>query len=89
MSDLDHIPTAALTGDAEADRVAMDRMFILVYDDLRALARRQLRGQWDGPCTLTTTALVQRATCGWRGWTRSGWRAGPGSSPLHRRSCGT
>ncbi len=61
MSDLDHIPTAALTGDAEADRVAMDRMFILVYDDLRALARRQLRGQWDGPCTLTTTALVHES----------------------------
>lgn len=61
MSDFDPILTAALTGDAEVDRTTLDRMFTLVYEDLRTLARRQLRRQGDGPCTLTTTALVHES----------------------------
>jgi RNA polymerase sigma factor (TIGR02999 family) len=42
------------------DRAALDRAFPLVYEELRRLARRQLRGQ-DAGQTLSTTALVHEA----------------------------
>ena len=42
------------------DRAALDRAFPLVYEELRRLARRQLRGQ-DVGHTLSTTALVHEA----------------------------
>lgn len=42
------------------DRAALDRAFPLVYEELRRLARRQLRGQ-DAGHTLSTTALVHEA----------------------------
>src|SRR5688572_22536323 len=42
------------------DRSALDRAFPLVYEELRRLARRQLRGQ-DAGHTLSTTALVHEA----------------------------
>lgn len=41
------------------DRNAVDELMPLVYDELRALARRQRRGREDG--TLQTTALVHEA----------------------------
>lgn len=47
---------AAQAGDASA----LDRLFPLVYDELRALAHRQ-RGGWRGQQTLNTTALVHEA----------------------------
>jgi RNA polymerase sigma factor (TIGR02999 family) len=54
-------PTApsadALTRDAAA---GLDALLPLVYEELRALARRQRRG-WDGDFTLNTTALVHEA----------------------------
>ena len=42
------------------DRAALDRAFPLVYEELRRLASRQLRGQ-DAGHTLSTTALVHEA----------------------------
>ncbi|MEM8559810.1 MAG: sigma-70 family RNA polymerase sigma factor [Bacteroidota bacterium] len=42
------------------DDTALERLFPLVYDELRALARRQ-RGGWRGQQTLNTTALVHEA----------------------------
>jgi RNA polymerase sigma-70 factor, ECF subfamily len=42
------------------DRAALDRAFPLVYEELRRLARRQLRAQ-DAGHTLSTTALVHEA----------------------------
>ena len=38
----------------------MDRLMTLVYDELRAVARRQLR-RWRPGQTLDTTALVHEA----------------------------
>ncbi len=48
---------AALGG---GDRAAIDRLFELVYDELRRIARRQLRGA-RAEATLSTTALVHEA----------------------------
>ncbi|MEM6785257.1 MAG: ECF-type sigma factor [Bacteroidota bacterium] len=42
------------------DPLALERLFPLVYDELRALAHRQ-RGGWSGQRTLNTTALVHEA----------------------------
>ena len=42
------------------DRAALDRAFPLVYEELRRVARRQLRDQ-DAGHTLSTTALVHEA----------------------------
>ncbi|MEJ2503885.1 MAG: ECF-type sigma factor, partial [Gemmatimonadota bacterium] len=44
------------TGDPEA----RDRLFALVYEELRVLARSQRR-QWDGNHTLNTTVLVHES----------------------------
>lgn len=43
----------------DGDREAFDRLVPLVYDDLRRIARRQLRGRRDQ--TLNTTGLVHEA----------------------------
>ena len=43
----------------EGDSDAVDRLFPLVYGELRRLARQRLRGERDG--TLSTTALVHEA----------------------------
>jgi RNA polymerase sigma factor (TIGR02999 family) len=45
---------------AEGDRQALDALFPLVYEEIRALARRQRR-RWRGQHTLNTTALVHEA----------------------------
>jgi RNA polymerase sigma factor (TIGR02999 family) len=44
----------------EGDEAAPDRLFSLLYNELRALARRQLRRR-EGDGTLSTTALVHEA----------------------------
>jgi len=45
---------------ADGNRGALDELVVLVYDELRLLARRQRR-HWHGDFTLDTTALVHEA----------------------------
>jgi RNA polymerase sigma factor (TIGR02999 family) len=52
--------TQLLAAARQGDRSAMDRLMTLVYDELRAMARRQLR-RWRPGQTLATTALVHEA----------------------------
>jgi RNA polymerase sigma factor (TIGR02999 family) len=52
--------TALLTSWAEGDRHALDQVMPLVYDELRRLAHRELRGERP-EATLATTALVHEA----------------------------
>lgn len=52
--------TRLLAAAREGDGEAMDRLMALVYDELHAMARRQLRNRRPGQ-TLTTTALVHEA----------------------------
>lgn len=52
--------TQALIAMSEGDREAIDRLLPIVYDQLRNLAERQLRGERVGH-TLTPTALVHEA----------------------------
>jgi len=54
MSDVTLLIGRAAAGDREAN----DALFALVYDDLRRMAARQLRGSGDG---LRTTSLVHEA----------------------------
>jgi len=54
--ELDHVLAAARSGNPPA----LDHVFALLYDELRALARRQRR-RWRGEATLGTTALVHEA----------------------------
>ena len=44
----------------DGDVAAMDELFALLYDELRAIAHRQRR-RWQGDDTLQTTALVHEA----------------------------
>ncbi|HEX4961633.1 MAG TPA: ECF-type sigma factor [Thermoanaerobaculia bacterium] len=52
--------TQLLAAVRQGDGSAMDRLVTLVYDELRAVARRQLR-RWLPGQTLDTTALVHEA----------------------------
>jgi RNA polymerase sigma factor (TIGR02999 family) len=52
--------TEILRQAADGHRQSLDRIFPLVYDELRGLARRQLAGQPAGR-TLTTTVLIHEA----------------------------
>jgi RNA polymerase sigma-70 factor, ECF subfamily len=52
--------TQLLIGVRAGDRVAIDRLFTLVYEDLHARAHRQLAQSY-GARTLSTTALVNEA----------------------------
>jgi RNA polymerase sigma factor (TIGR02999 family) len=52
--------TEILRQSAAGDRQSLDRIFPLVYHELRRLARRQLAGQPAGR-TLTTTVLIHEA----------------------------
>jgi RNA polymerase sigma factor (TIGR02999 family) len=56
----DHDVTLALRKVAEGDHRALDRVLPLVYDQLRAIAGRALRGERAGH-TLSPTALVHEA----------------------------
>ena len=55
------------------DREALDRLLPLIHDELRRLARRQLRGEGVGH-TLGTTALVHEAYLRLADQTRCGFR---------------
>lgn len=52
--------TRLLAAARQGDESAMNRLVALVYEELRAMARRQLRQRRPGQ-TLTTTALVHEA----------------------------
>ena len=52
--------TQLLAAARQGDGPAMDRLMALVYEELRAVARRQLR-RWRQGHTLDTTALVNEA----------------------------
>src|SRR3954469_12650680 len=52
--------TGLLAAAREGDGSAAHRLIALVYDELRAMARRQLRNRRPGQ-TITTTALVHEA----------------------------
>lgn len=73
--------TRLLAAITDGDRAAWDELFPLVYDRLRAIARRQLRGEREGH-TFTTTDLVHEAYFSLVGSEGVGWaksRALPGS----------
>ena len=64
----------ALLRDAKAgDRATIDRLFPLVYEELRRIARNRLRGEVTGH-TLNTTALVHEAYLKLVDQTRADWR---------------
>ena len=52
--------TLLLASWAEGDRAALDRLMPIVYEELRRLAHRELRGE-GSDATLATTALVHEA----------------------------
>src|SRR6187397_2786778 len=52
--------TALLEAAGDGDRAAFDRLFAAVYDELHAIAHRQLRRNAPS-ATLDTTALVHEA----------------------------
>lgn len=55
-----HETTQLMAGVRAQDPDAVDRLFTLVYEELRGLARAQRR-RWDGDHTLNTTVLVHEA----------------------------
>jgi RNA polymerase sigma factor (TIGR02999 family) len=60
-SDLNHSTVTRLLHELEGgNRTVINELFPLVYDELRARARRQ-RKKWQGDHTLNTTALVHEA----------------------------
>ena len=52
--------TRLLVAAQEGDRLAINELFPLIYEQLHALAQRQRRG-WHGDYTVNTTALVHEA----------------------------
>jgi RNA polymerase sigma factor (TIGR02999 family) len=60
----------------EGDREALDQIVELLYDELRAIARRHLTRERDNH-TLTTTALVHEAYVKLSERTGSGWQGRP------------
>jgi len=52
--------TELLTDPPDGDAAAVEELFALLYDELRAIAHRQRR-RWQGDDTLQTTALVHEA----------------------------
>jgi RNA polymerase sigma factor (TIGR02999 family) len=58
---------------AHGNDAAFEQLVALVYDDLRAMAHRQLRSEAPGH-TLNTTALVHEAYLDMVDQTHSGWR---------------
>jgi RNA polymerase sigma-70 factor, ECF subfamily len=64
--------TGLLRQVCEGDEAVVDRVFPIVYEELRRLAHRQLRGEADGR-TLCTTALVHEAYLKLVDQTRSSW----------------
>lgn len=64
--------TRLLAAIARGDQAAWDQLFPLVYERLRVLASRQLRGEREGH-TLTTTDLVHEAYFAIVGIEEVGW----------------
>jgi len=52
--------TALLKGATEGDQAAADRLFLVIYDELRIIAKSHRR-RWVGDETLNTTALIHEA----------------------------
>ena len=52
--------TALLKGASDGDQAAADRLFVLIYDELRIIAKSHRR-RWVGDNTLNTTALIHEA----------------------------
>lgn len=52
--------TRLLRDFADGDRAALETVFPIIYNELRAVAHRQRRN-WDGDATMGTTALVHEA----------------------------
>lgn len=52
--------TALLRGATDGDQAAADRLFSLIYDELRIIAKSHRR-RWVGNETLNTTALIHEA----------------------------
>lgn len=71
--DPQHAITDLLAGVRAGDDRAVDRLMPLVYDELRAVARRHLGSERDGH-TLATTALVHEAYLKLVDQTRVEWR---------------
>lgn len=70
--DITHDITDLLLQVGEGDPAVVERVFPLVYDELRRLAHRQLRGESEGR-TLCTTALVHEAYLKLVDQTRCSW----------------
>ena len=68
-SDETRLPSEASRG----DRDAVDRLVPILYDELRRMAHRRMRGERDGH-TLDTTALVHEAYLELAGLDRMEWR---------------
>ena len=66
--------TRLLVGVQEGREGALDALFPLVYEELRALARQQRR-RWQGDYTLNTTALVHEAYLRLVDQTRVSWES--------------
>jgi RNA polymerase sigma factor (TIGR02999 family) len=69
---VDHDVTGLLVAWREGDATAVDRLFPLVYDELRRIAHRQL-GRERADLTLGTTALVHEAYLKLVDQTRAQW----------------
>lgn len=52
--------TALLKGATDGDQAAADRLFVVIYDELRIIAKSHRR-RWVGNETLNTTALIHEA----------------------------
>ncbi len=66
--------TGLLVAMREGDKGALGRLMPLVYDELRAMARGQLRRHGQGQKTLATTALVNEAYVKLVGHGEAAWK---------------
>ncbi|HET7276312.1 MAG TPA: sigma-70 family RNA polymerase sigma factor [Longimicrobiaceae bacterium] len=73
MPDFRSEVTRLVSACVDGNDLAFDELFSVVYDDLRAVAHRQLRKEAQGH-TLHTTALVHEAYLNLVDQTHSGWR---------------
>lgn len=72
-----NVPANPLTGEVPVrDRAILDQLIPVVYDQLRAIAHRQLAGGEQG-ATLSTTALVHEAYLKLADQSRVAWRDDP------------
>jgi RNA polymerase sigma-70 factor, ECF subfamily len=69
----EHRVTALLRAWSEGDDTALERLTPIVYQELRRLAHRQMKGEW-AQQTLQTTALVNEAYLRLVDAQRVGWK---------------